>query len=66
MAQLDSKDIEILSILQEDATLTTKQLTSRVHLSSTPVFERVKRLEKEGYIRKYAAILDADKLGKDS
>ena len=64
MAQLDSKDIEILSILQEDATLSTKQLASRVHLSSTPVFERVKRLEKEGYIRKYAAILDADKLGK--
>jgi len=64
MEQLDAKDIEILSILQEDATLTTKELASKVHLSTTPVFERVKRLEREGYIRKYAAILDADKLGK--
>jgi len=64
MSQLDNKDLEILSILQNDATLTTKQLASRVHLSTTPVFERVRRLEREGYIRKYAAILDADKLGK--
>jgi len=64
MSQLDNKDLEILSILQNDATLTTKQLASRVHLSTTPVFERVRRLEREGYIRKYAAILDADKVGK--
>ena len=42
--------------------ITTKELAAKVNLSTTPVFERMKRLEKEGYIKKYVAILDADKL----
>jgi len=44
--------------------LTTKELAAKVNLSTTPVFERVKKLEKEGYIKKYVAILDAEKLEK--
>lgn len=60
--KLDSKDKEILSALQRNGRLTNKELAAAVHLSSTPTFERVKRLEREGYIKKYAAILDADKL----
>lgn len=62
MYTIDTTDKEILRALQEDARLTTKELASRVHLSTTPVFERLKRLEKEGYIRKYIAILDPEKL----
>lgn len=59
---LDSTDIKILRYLQEDAKLTTKQLAAKVNLSTTPVFERLKRLEGEGYIKKYVAVLDAEKL----
>ena len=49
---------------RENARLTTKELAAQVSLSSTPVFERLKRLEREGYIKKYIAVLDADKLNQ--
>ena len=62
MNRLDKTDLQILRILQEHARLTTKELAARVHLSPTPVFERLKRLDNEGYIRKYVAVLDAEKL----
>ncbi len=58
----DGTDIKILKILQENSALTTKELAAMVNLSPTPVFERVKRLERLGYIKKYTAILDAEKL----
>lgn len=61
---LDHTDLEILRILQKNARLTTKELAAQVHLSTTPVFERQKRLERMGYIRKYVAVLDADKLNR--
>ena len=61
---LDNIDLQILRALQENARLTTKELAAQVHLSTTPVFERVKRLEREGFILKYAAVLDAGKLGR--
>lgn len=61
---LDSTDLQILRALQENSRLTTKELAARVNLSTTPVFERMKRLEKEGYIKKYVAVLDAEKLGR--
>ncbi len=62
-AQLDTTDLNILRNLQENSRLTTKELAALVHLSTTPTFERVKRLEREGYIKKYMAVLDAEKLG---
>lgn len=61
---LDEIDVQILKTLQKNAKLTTKELADAVHLSPTPVFERQKRLERQGYIKKYIAILDAEKLGK--
>lgn len=61
-SKLDATDLKILRILQEEGRITTKELAAKVNLSTTPVFERMKRLEKEGYIKKYVAILDADKL----
>ena len=42
----------------------THLLAARVSLSSTPVFERLKRLENSGYIKKYIAVLDAEKLNQ--
>lgn len=64
MGALDKTDLQILRVLQENARLTTKEVAAQVHLSSTPVFERMKRLENEGYIRKYIAVLDAEKLNQ--
>ncbi len=61
---LDAVDLQILRGLQENARLTTKELAARVNLSTTPVFERLKRLEKGGFIQKYVAVLDAEKLGR--
>ena len=59
---LDETDLQILRTLQRNAKLTTKELADAVHLTPTPVFERQKRLERKGYIKKYVAVLDADKL----
>ena len=64
LEKLDKVDLQILRTLQENARLTTKELAARVSLSSTPVFERLKRLENGGYIKKYIAVLDAEKLNQ--
>jgi Lrp/AsnC family leucine-responsive transcriptional regulator len=60
---LDQIDLKILRMLQEDASLTNKQIAARLELTVTPVFERIKSLHKEGYIRKYAALLDRKRSG---
>jgi len=60
--KLDATDIQILKALQKDGRMTTRELAAEAGLSTTPVFERQRRLEKEGYIRGYTAILDANKL----
>jgi Lrp/AsnC family leucine-responsive transcriptional regulator len=63
METLDKIDILILRELQKDAKLTTKELAAKVNLSPSPVFERQKRLEREGYIKKYIAVVDPIKTG---
>jgi DNA-binding Lrp family transcriptional regulator len=63
--KIDSTDKEILRHLQQDALLTTKELASRLNLSPTPVYERVRRLEKDGVIKKYVALVDREKVSKD-
>ena len=62
MDTLDKIDLQILRIMQNNSKLTTKELAAQVNLSTTPVFERLKRLESDGYIKKYIAVLDAEKL----
>ncbi len=64
MNALDETDKALLRLLQRSARYTTKELSEKLHLSSTPVYERQKRLEREGYIEKYVAILNREKLGK--
>lgn len=64
MEQLDDKDLKLLRLLQNNAKLTVKELAKEINLSPSPVFERVKRLEQEGYIKNYAAVLDAEKLNR--
>lgn len=64
METLDEIDLQILKTLQKNAKLTTKELAEVVHLTPTPVFERQKRLERQGYIQKYVAVLDPEKMGQ--
>lgn len=63
MGALDRTDLMILRELQKDAKLTAKELAAKVNLSPSPTFERQKRLEREGYIRKYVAVVDPEKTG---
>ncbi|MEM2922449.1 MAG: Lrp/AsnC family transcriptional regulator [Candidatus Bathyarchaeia archaeon] len=63
---LDQKDIEILKILSADAKLTTKEVARRLQSPVSTVFSRIKRLEKEGIIKKYVALLDPRKFGKET
>ena len=58
MEKLDEIDLKILRILQQDAKKTTKEVAEMLNLTISPVYERIKRLEKGGYIRKYVALLD--------
>ncbi|MFP5078949.1 Lrp/AsnC family transcriptional regulator [Pedobacter sp. JCM 36344] len=62
MEELDITDRQLLQLLGEDSNQTVKALAVKVNLSPTPVFERVKKLEAGGYIKKYIALLDAEKL----
>ena len=62
---MDSIDLKILNQLSSDSKTTLKQLSEQVGLSSSPLQARIKRLEKEGYIRGYTAQLDYTKLGQD-
>lgn len=61
--EIDHIDRKILRALQEDGRLTNAELSRRVNLSPTPCLERVRRLERDGYIRGYRAELDPDRLG---
>lgn len=64
MEEIDNTDIKLLRLLQENSNLTTKELARQVNLSPTPVFERVKQLERKGFIKKYMAVLDTEKLNR--
>jgi len=64
MDKLDEIDLKLLRILQNDSKLSVKLIASMVNLSPSPVFERIRRLEQNGYIMSYKAILDAEKLNK--
>ncbi|MBL0144466.1 MAG: Lrp/AsnC family transcriptional regulator [Chitinophagaceae bacterium] len=61
---LDVKDLAILKLLQQNARFTVKQIAEQVHLSTTPVHERIKRMEESGVIKQYAALLDYAKVKK--
>ncbi|WP_245605233.1 Lrp/AsnC family transcriptional regulator [Niabella soli] len=61
---LDKKDLEILKLLQENARMPVKEIAENIHLSPTPVHERIRRMENGGIIKQYAALLDPQKLNK--
>jgi Lrp/AsnC family transcriptional regulator, leucine-responsive regulatory protein len=61
---MDAIDKKLLGLLQDDTKRTTKELSMVLNLSVTAVYERIKKLEREGVIRKYVALLDAKKVEK--
>ena len=60
---LDKIDTKILSLLQQNSNRTTKSIANELGMTTTPVFERIKKLEKQGYIKKYVAVLNNKKIG---
>lgn len=61
--ELDSIDVKILEELESDGRLSIVDLALRVNLTNTPCSERVKRLERDGYIQGFRAIVSKDRLG---
>ncbi|MEO6839112.1 MAG: Lrp/AsnC family transcriptional regulator, partial [Ginsengibacter sp.] len=60
----DKKDLAILELLQQNARITVKEISEKIHLSTTPVHERIKRMEESGIIKEYVTILDNSKVKK--
>lgn len=61
---LDEVDKAILNILQENALIPIKELSQRLHRSVSPIQVRIRRLEQEGFIKNYTAILNPKKIGR--
>lgn len=61
---LDAKDLAILRVLQQNARATVKDISEKIHLSTTPVHERIKRMEESGVIKQYATLVDHAKVKK--
>lgn len=61
-SRLDSFDRQLLFLLQRDASLSIRELAEAVNLSNTPCWKRVKRLQRDGYIRGQVTLLDPEKL----
>ncbi len=61
--QIDAIDKRILNLLQEDGKRRIRNIAETLGMSNTPVFDRIKRLEREGYIKGYIAVLDSALLG---
>ena len=60
---MDKTDRKLLALLQENSTLSIAQLAERVHLSQTPAWKRIQRLEANGVIERRVALLSPEKLG---
>lgn len=63
MVILDKTDKDILRLIQLNSKWTIKELAQKLHLSTTPIFDRLKKLEKHGVIKNYVALIDAKKIG---
>jgi Lrp/AsnC family transcriptional regulator len=60
--QLDKIDKQLLELLQNDSKLNIKEMAAKLNLTKTPVYERIKKLEKAGVIEKYVAVVNRKKL----
>lgn len=62
MTKLDDIDRKLLEMLQRDSSTSVKEISDELNLTKTPIYERIKRYEREGIIEKYVAILDFEKI----
>lgn len=62
---MDAIDIKILDMLQADASKTVKDMAKELALTTTPVYERIKKMEKSGLIKQYVALLNTEMLNKN-
>ena len=61
---LDDIDRQLINILQEDAKKSIKEIATELNLSITPIYERIKKIEKSGLIKRYVAIVDLSRVNK--
>lgn len=60
----DQTDLQILKLLQQNARMTIKEISEKVHLSTTPVHERIRRMEENGVIEQYTTVVNRARVGK--
>jgi DNA-binding Lrp family transcriptional regulator len=63
--QFDEIDQKLLNLLQENSRITIRKLSEKLFLSTTPIYERIKKLEKAGLIKQYITLLDPKKIDKN-
>ncbi|MFT5436759.1 MAG: DNA-binding Lrp family transcriptional regulator, partial [Ulvibacter sp.] len=61
--KIDAIDKRIIQLLQQDGKMKIKEIGNHLKMTNTPIFDRIKRLEKEGFIKGYSTIIDKEKLG---
>ncbi len=64
MKTIDEIDKKLLNILQTNSRITIRELSEKLYLSTTPIHERIKKLEKNGYIKQYITLVDPKMIGK--
>lgn len=64
MKPLDEIDKKLLNILQTNSRITIRELSEQLHLSTTPIHERIKKLERSGFIKQYITLVDPKRVGK--
>lgn len=65
MKPIDQIDRDILALLKKDGRMTVKELSKHLNLTTTPIFERIKKMERSGVIDHYTVVLNHEKLGKN-
>lgn len=65
MIKMDVIDKKLLAVLQQDCKKTNKELSHLLNLSVTAIYERIKKLEREGIIERYVGLVDKSKVGRD-
>ncbi len=61
--KLDAIDRRIIQLLQQDGKMKIKEIAEQLNMTNTPIFERIKRLERDGYIEGYSAKVNKKKMG---
>ncbi len=63
--QIDEIDLKLLNLLQDNSRITIRNLSEKLYLSTTPIYERIKKLEKSGLIKQYITLLDPKKIDRN-